>query len=266
MNFNDELEKFEKSQKQYSDGCRDLEELTEEELRLATQEIQTKYLKRREEQLKELKENYEKYDDFCKVIASYSKFDDKVIGLVLADLISIFEGTPYVYQEADYNSTQVQRLAFDFNETKVQTRLKLVVAEECKTNSYSDSSNNPTMLSKDGKALILADEAHGWKSSITFYYANPFQHELRENVNFERFLYVKEFIDILISYKIENKTDRISQEILSQLEREFIASRVEQIEERYRLVEQQKEEQMKLQLKKECENRQLRLNKVLNKK
>lgn len=67
----------------------------------------------------------------------------------------------------------------------------------------------------------------------------------------------------MISYKIENKVTKISHDCLSQLEREFISSRVEQIEKNYRIMEKEKEEQIRMQLKKEFEDCQLRLKRIL---
>lgn len=263
MNFNDELEKLKKFQEQSMEECESLDYLTQEELRLVTHKIEEKYLEQSKKTLTKVKENNEAYDNFCKLIASYSIFDDIVIGRVLADLISIFEGVPFVYQEADYNSSQVKHFTFDCEEMRAQHRLKIIIAEECKAYSYSDDIKNPKLLAKNGKALILADEAHGWKSNIKFYYANTYEHSLKQLVNFENFSYVKDFIDYLISYKIENKVTKISHDCLSQLEREFISSRVEQIEKNYRIMEKEKEEQIRMQLKKEFEDCQLRLKRIL---
>lgn len=219
-------------------------------------------------------ENYkekdvERFGRYCKLIASYSRFDAKIIGNVLAELISVFEGRTYVYQEANYNIKQAQRLAFDCEETNEQNFIKLIVAEEYKANSYSDDNNdhnNPNLLVQNGMALILANESHSWKTNITFYYANTFKPNLETKVKFEKFSYVKEFIDSLISFKVENEMQRIPKSTLIQLEREFISSRLEQIEAHYSLLQKQQEEQMKRQLEMNRENRQILLKKVLEKK
>ncbi len=70
----------------------------------------------------------------------------------------------------------------------------------------------------------------------------------------------------MISYKIEHSLKDLLSDEIERLKIDFISSRVEQIEENYKLVDQQQEKQMKQQLDVNKENRQLLLKRVLDKK
>ena len=155
-------------------------------------------------------------------------------------------------------------LAFDKLETKVTKHPRIVVAEDSRCNRYSDARNeNLNSIVRNGQAIILADDRT--KAEIPFYRTNTGTHTLEQRVKFGRFSYVKDFIDELISYKIEHSLKDISADELERLKIDFISSRVEQIEENYRLVSQQQEEQMKQKLDADKKNRQLQLKRLLNK-
>lgn len=266
MDFNLELEQLSQSKKKCLVEVRNVDKKRQEEIEQVTRQINDKYSELSKNMYKELGEHNDRIDAYCKMLESYSYFDERSIGNTIASLMRVFEGVNFIYQDTDYLTKKVQRLVFDIKETKVTKHPRIIVAEEYKAEFYSDDRNSLNSLVKNGKALILVDDAGFLEKGIIFYYANTDSHSLEQTVKFGKFSYVKEFIDSLISYKIERKLKSISSDELAKLERDFIASRLEQIEENYRIIEQNQEEQMRQKLAIERENRQLRLRRILDKK
>lgn len=263
MKFYEELEQLRKIKNQCLSEARGLEDQKQSELETTRMQIIEKYSELSKSKYKELGEHNDRIDSYCQMLAEYSFFSTRDIGNIIASLIRTFEGINYIYQDTYYDKKEFRRLAFDTEETEIRSRLRIIVAEEDKSNSYSDDSVDS--LVKRGKAIILST-TETMDNQIPFYEANTNNHSLDQCIKFGKFAYVKEFIDELISYKIEKKSKYISFEELECLEIDFITSRVEQIEDNYRVVEEQQEEQMKQKLATDKENRQLRLRRILDKK
>jgi len=268
MNFNEELQKLREVKKQCLSEVQNIEDEKHAELEKieeAKKRTVLKYAELSKVKYQELGKYNSRTDEYCRLIESHSYFNAKNIGSGIASLIRTFEGTNYIYQEAEYHTTEVEILAFDKQETKVTKHLRIVVSEDSRRNWYSDDrSENLNSIVRSGLAIILADDTA--EIEIPFYRANTGTHTLEQRVKFGKFSYVKDFIDELISYKIEHNLKDIPADEIERLKIDFISSRVDQIEEKYRLVAQQQEEQMRQKLDTDKENRQLLLKRVLDKK
>lgn len=268
MNFNDELQKLREVKKQYLSEIQSVEDEKRAELEQieeAKKQAVLKYDELSKSKYQELDGHNSRTDTYCRLIESYSYFDAKKIGSAIASLMRTFEGTNYIYQEAEYHTTEVEVLAFDKQETKITKHSRIVISEDSRRNWYSDDrGENLNSIVGNGKAIILSDNMI--EREIPFYCANTRTHTLEQRVKFGRFSYIKDFIDELISYKIEHSLKDLPSDDIERLEIDFISSRTEQIEENYRLVAQQQEEQMKQKLDADKENCQLLLKKVLDKK
>ena len=184
------------------------------------------------------------------------------IGNAVASLIRIFEGVNYVYQDAFYFTSQAD-IDSKSQATTSRKRPRIVVQEEFKSSTYLDSDNGLNSLVKNGRAIILVDDADTLEDGIPFYRANTEMHNLEQCVKFGKFAYVKEFIDTLIDYKVEHGVNYIDPEVLRKKEEDFIIARVDQIQENYNRVGQQQEEAMRKKLTADSEKRQATLQKVL---
>lgn len=268
MNFNDELLKLREAKKQCLSEVQYIEDEKHaelEQIEKAKNQVVLKYAELSKAKYRELGDHNSRTDAYCRLIESYSYFDAKNIGNAIASLIRVFEGINYIYQEAEYHTTKVEVLAFDKQETKVTKHPRIVISEDSRHNWYSDDrSENLNSIVRNGKAISLADDTT--ETEIPFYCANTSTHTLEQCVKFGRFSYVKDFIDELISYKIERNLKDLSSDEMESLKIDFISSRVEQIEKNYRLVAQRQEEQMKQRLEADKENRQLLLKRVLDKR
>ncbi len=74
-----------------------------------------KYAELSKTKYQNLGEHNSRTDAYCRLIESHSYFNAKNIGSVIASLIRIFEGTNYIYQKAEYHTTEVEMLAFEWN-------------------------------------------------------------------------------------------------------------------------------------------------------
>lgn len=227
------------------------------------EQIVKKYEELSKNKCQKLNEYNDKIDACCQNISEYFYFSIQDLGNILVSLISTFEGTNYIYQDTYYFKKEVKRLAFDTEETMRRTRLRIIVAEEYKSNLCSDDMVHS--LVENGKAIVLSD-TETVDDQISFYAVASCNHSLEQCIEFGRFSYVKDFIDGLILYKIAKKSKVISYEELKSIELDYIASHAEQIEENYRLIGKQREEQMQQKLDVESKKRQLLLKGILDRK
>ena len=266
MNFNDELQKLKERKKQFLFEAQSIENEKQaelEQIEKLKKQIILKYAELNKAKYQELREHNNKTDVYCKLIETFSYFDAKNIGRAIASLVRIFEGTNYIYQEFEHHMTGASTL--NKQVTKVAKHPRIVISEDSLHNwHFGDKSWNIYSIVKNGSAIVLAEDTT--EAEIPFYRANTGTHTLEQCVKFGRFSYVKDFIDELISYKMQNNLKDISADKIESLKIDFISSRVEQIEENYRLVAQQQEEQMKQKLDADKKNRQLLLKRVLAKK
>lgn len=260
MKFYEELEQLNIIRNQSLNEFQKLKVEEQIELEEASARIRQKYLELSKSKYQELRKNNDRMDSYCQMLADYSSFDARDIGVVLASLIKTFEGINYVYQDTYYDKKETKQLVFDKEETDIRTRLRIIVIEEYKSKFYSEDEIDS--LIKTGKAIILSS-TKTFGGQILFYRADVENHSLEQCVKWEKFSYIKDFIDGLISHKLEKKTKHISRDELEKAKIDFIAKNVKHIEDHYRIIAAQKAEQMQENLNIEYEIRQARLRKLL---
>lgn len=232
MDFNKDLNQLKKLKKQCLIERNRINDQEQDELAKLDEkknQIIEEYSKLKREKYEEMDICDDKIDSYCQIISDYSIFNVRDIGNVIASLIRTFEGINYIYTVEGFIN-------------------KIVVIDN--------------YLNTNEKELVLSSTE---TEKIKFYKVNKNRHVLESCINYKGFNYVQKFIDELISYKMEKKSKDISKEELEKLKINFIASRIEQIKENYRIVEKEREEQMKEKLESEKEGRQLRLNRILKK-
>lgn len=214
---------------------------------------------RNRQQLNLLRENYkdldkinERIDIFCKEIENYSAFKLEDLGKKLAELITIFEGEKYVYQKTHvmYNDD-----TFDSLDVIVLNNLK----------KYNYKSRYFYSLIKKGNAIDLQD-SNVYINYVLFYEADTYLHRIKQNTKFGKLSYVKEFIDLLISYKIENKIEDLSKEQLQEFFYEFVKARIDKINEKYQILKEYEQKNKDEIIFHHEKVRERKLNKILNQK
>lgn len=257
MNFSTELEKLRKIKKQCLLEANSLEAEEIDELAKAKERIQKIYEKLKDYKYQELRKNNDKINSYCQKIEVYSIFNANEIGNIIANLMITFEGENYVYQDTYYELEKEKTHTLRTEVNRIKSHIKIIVKQGNKSDLYTAHDINSLLKNKK---IIILNSTDTQEDEIQFYRANTGNHSIEQCVRFGRFNYVKEFIDELISYKIENKLKSISYEEVEDIKVDFIASRINQIEENYRLLNKQKEEQ----IAQERQNRELQLRKTLN--
>lgn len=157
--------------------------------------------------------------DLKKKIEDYSSFDLVMIGEVLAKITSHYENESYSYQQT-YYFCKDNRVGGGII---VVEHPAIIIDDSVKRRFYSFNTDDLDKLKNDGKALILIDNLkNNSVDSIKFYYFNDKTNELKLNVNFGKFKYLKEFINKLIIYKLKNNINDISNEELENIMNDFI--------------------------------------------
>lgn len=146
---------------------------------------------------------YEKIEECDKKIQDYqnevvrcSMFDSKVLGPVLAHFITIKEERMYQYQELCYSNEKIQ----------------VVLPKNSNLNWIGQDI-------QDDEILVLGKKKID-TTSISFYSIDKEKHFLISNVSYGKFMYIKQFIDDLISYRMHQEI-AIDEKQLKEFEKRY---------------------------------------------
>lgn len=201
-----------------------------EEIALMKENISQKYDVLKANVQTKIDDNYNQIDDLVESIARASFFC-RSFSKVLAELMSTFEGRKYTDQVAEYTY-------FDANAPLASSSKKVfvIVLEDVMQQSYSDEGDNslPSLI-ENGQMIILEMAWIISCGSLSFYEANLDNHSLVEKVDLKKFDYVKEFIDMVIDWKIQNKVSEIPLAKIKELEVEYLRSKKSTIKLNYNM-------------------------------
>lgn len=193
--------------------------------------------------LKKELENYEK------LIENYSTFDSKMIGEIIAKLVSIVEGERYFYQKATHETYERETTYFGSELFKVNKKILMIVKGNRKQEYYYDNSpedNEVRKLIKSGQAFVLTENEYYFYKTIKFYEVND--GIVKGLINFNKFSCVEDFIDLVIQYRFENNLEKITETELLHLMKQFVLSKKEMIEGNYQKRLLEKQEALRQQL------------------
>lgn len=166
----------------------------------------------------------EKKLEMIKKLSKASEFDYNLIAPFIAKLISIIEEENYKCYTADYFLTIKYQDAFNPTSNLNET-LYLITKEEDVAHEYNDEyswSNGIPFYNKNCNMILLkSEDKRGFLNEpgkIKFY-----NNSFYEVVNFKRFTYVYDFINLVIEYKIENDLPNIGEIKLEELLDEFLS-------------------------------------------
>ncbi len=197
---------------------------------------------------------------FNKKIIECSTFYVRDIVEVITNIIRIYEGKQFVLDEFHYHPNP---------ERLIITEKALVLLSKEKQKFLRTGTHHigkVHAIQKHGDGIVLNwDINKGNKNYIKFYDFNHVN-ELMSNIKLNRFPYLKDFIDFVILYKINNKIeDDLSFKKLLDLKQQFIFANVEKIEKYHEIVKFNEENKMKKEIDKNAENRNKQLKKALRK-
>ena len=154
-----------------------------------------------------------------KKIEDYSSFDLVMIGEALSKIISYYENETYSYQQTHY-------FCIDYavgGGMIFVAHPALIINDSVKRRFYSYNTDDLDALIQEGNGIILIDNLkNGEVDSINIYSFNDKTNELKLNVLFGRFKYLKDFIEKVIIYKLKNNITDISNEELESIMSEFV--------------------------------------------
>jgi len=165
-------------------------------------------------------------------ILNYSTFDLGLLGKCLEQLVSIFEGESFLYREAVHNSKITKHGVMDSWEEDVKTKVKMIVKESKLTNNYNSNSSDNNAIDKlinDGNAIVLEENDFFLRDSdiITIYSLKD--NQLISNINFNKFDYVKEFIDNIIQFRFQHNKIKFNEKDILNYMKSFILERKDMI-------------------------------------
>ena len=178
-----------------------------------------------------------------KLLEKYSTFDSKLIGSIIEKLVTLFEGEEYFCQEANYETYECESTVFGSETFEVNKKILMIVKVSC----YDY--NEVNRLVRNGQAFILEENEYDYSKNITFYTA--YEGKLKCLIDFNKFSYVKDFIDLVVKYRFKNNLDKVSEKELLSLMSEFILSKEEIIKDNYKKRALERQEQLNQQLIKE---------------
>ncbi len=184
------------------------------------------------ETLNEIKKNI---SDYCMMVETFSTFDSREIGEVLEYLVTVFEGEKYFFQNALFKTKNIENTVFDKVEYEIIKTVRIIINRKNKDVQYDYRFNNLNKILNEGKAIIFNEDENELDPNIKFFQSNSTQSNIISKVSYGRFDYVKEFMEMVIDYRMANKKVDISKSELFKLAGEFLAERKDLIEANYQL-------------------------------
>ena len=193
-------------------------------------------IKEYEEKIKQNnEENYptkKQLKDLGETILNYSTFDLELLGKCLEQIVSIFEGESFLYREAVHNSKITKHGVMDSWEEDVKTKVKMIVKESKLTNNYNSASSDNNAIDKlinNGNAIVLVEKDFFLRDSdiITIYSLKD--NQLISNINFNKFDYVRKFIDNIIQFRFQHNKIKFNEKDILNYMKSFILERKDMI-------------------------------------
>lgn len=209
--------------------------------------INKKYENIIKEKETEEKDKKNKIINLNKEINVYSTFNKKELGNIISELMTTIEGKKYVYVKSKHNTYERECTVFGSELFKVEKYVDLIVEKKDASNYYYDLDefdNKIIKLMNNSKGILL--ESNDFENkNITLY---NFTEDISSKIDYKNFDYVKEFIDIIINYRYENKKEEINKKDLLKLLYDFLTTKKDLILEKHKkiIVEEIKKKQEEL--------------------
>lgn len=214
------------------DKDKELHEKIQKEVNASARKIRLSYKDEINLSKKECLDSQKNFEDYKKLLETYSTFDSQMIGNIIAKLVSIVEGEEYSYQEAEHQTFEYDSTVFGNELLGINKKVLMIVKgsqrQECYCD-YTKENNEIKKLVGSGEALVLSENKFGYDKKIKFYTAK--EDTVESLIDFNRFSYVENFINTVVQYRFENHLNKISKEDVLDIMKKFILSEKEMIEE-----------------------------------
>ena len=224
MNFQEKLQDLRKEKAIAIKGIETVEENKKEEIREVTKSIEEKYSGKIEKYKEEFTDSVSNIHEYCRLIDKYSAFNRRDISYILADLVSVFEGKKYIVSQMSYHPEKG---------SPAQVQDVLVIIEKSNFEKIKDKNYLEERylyhLIKNYKIIVLDAKFSLCMPEILKFYKFE-TGTINQNIRLRGYEYLKEFIDMVINYRLEKNIDEITEDELENLKNQFILSNIEQIE------------------------------------
>ncbi len=256
MDINYKLKKLRVTKKQILDNKDNIKKQQMQDVATAVAKIEREYNISLDSNNVDLNNIIEEIHSQCKIIEQYSTFNIKDISNILASLISIYESESFLVENLSY---KVKGALFNdalliINKKKYEHLSSKFVIQEKDIN----------ILVKNGFAIkLLKDFSKSqFPTKISFYKADSMG-RINQKVNFRSFTYIRDFMEYVINYRIENNLDEISFDELEMLRNEFINFNIEEIQKHHICLDEIKRKEFEASLEHDKQVRNRKLQKIL---
>lgn len=187
-----------------------------------------------------------------KNLEKHAEFDIRVLGPILASIISIFEGHLFVFQDIINNEG-------DDGYCYQHVNYIMLIDATKEKESYTKAEISQ-LLNKEQVFLIKQQHISSRTKEFTkswFEYTEKFytvydayidgEQNIKSLLSREHFPYLKEFMDYVIAYRLRNDLQEIDNNILLSLRKEFINSHLDEIQKRNTKYDKLRETEIKEQ-------------------
>lgn len=260
MDYNSRLKSLRTDRNYAIDEIKELDKREVEELKETRRLIEEKYSNLKQKPFSDLDRKTTELYNYCKLIEKYSTMDSKIFHII-TELISIFEGENYVLERINYHKDKSTPSAV----WETFLIIPKSIFKNIKNPNYVREQYFNHLL-KNGLAIKIVEE---WSS---FYLPDYFSFykvdstgRLEQQINFKGFPYLKQFIDYIINYRIENNIEELSEEEMQTLKDKFILLNFDNIQNNYQLKKEQRIKETIENINFECEHNQKILRRIVKK-
>jgi len=209
------LKQLRESQQAFEKYCESVESIQKHLMSDITmlQGLYSKYLSDKANRCTEISSYHA---ELCKVICSYSEFDLNMIGPILADIASIFEGKKYIFSEI----------------------------ESCTGCAFLEPAGNDGNLAK---AIVLKSKMNSQSEKKKYklrFYTTYHLEDVYPSVSFRNLDYLQGYIDKVIQYRSDNEIDTISQDELESLKWDYLADSMSTIKMKHQTMFDEEEQRI----------------------
>lgn len=198
--------------------------------------------------------------DYAKVVQKCSHLDVGIFNII-TELISVYEGEPYVLRNIDVHrdKTSPSRVFLTSMIMPKSTYEKIKNPHYMRERYFHHLLKNGYAInpySDVEKEIILGPYAFSFYEVDSMGRLNP-------TFSYKGFPYVKEFIDFLIDYKMEKNQLRLTLREMNQLKDEFIRRNQEDIKKNYQQKQERKIQQATASIQKEYNHQEQLLSRSI---
>lgn len=241
------LEDLKKEQEMIKNYRIEEENLTlkeQKELDELKSQIKEKYASLKNPIYKKINDSKKQIKIYSERIMEFSTFNSAVIGKILAYLMTVYEGEEYCYQETIHHTTKTENCIFDRITYDIDKKIKIIIKLDEKRYEYFKYENLYEKV-VEGLMIILEQNENRLSDDIIFKIVDSQKNGITDNVNYGEFGYVREFINYLIDFRINNDKFNISEKEINELLKVFLESKKDKIEANYKLRLKEKEKELK---------------------